>query len=72
MGLAPLERHIVFRVVDGYLTTGIPARSCPVPMEMAARRGYTGSGPARELMTCNGLAAAGVERAARRAISRKS
>ena len=41
-------------------------------MEMAARRGYTGSGPAREPITYNGLAAAGVEQAARRAISRKS
>ena len=41
-------------------------------MEMAARRGYTGSGPAHELMARNGLTAAGVEQAARHAISRKS
>ena len=72
MDLAPLEKHIVFRAADGYLTTGIAARNCTVPMEMAARRGYTGSGLAHELMARNGLTAAGVEQAARRAISRKS
>lgn len=49
MDLAPLGKHIVFPVVGGYLTTGIAARSCTVPMEMAARRGYTGSVPAPRL-----------------------
>ena len=71
MDLAPLEKRIVFRVVGGYLTTGIAACSCPVPIEMAARRGYTGPGLAHELTASNGLTPAGVERAARHAISGK-
>lgn len=31
MDLVPLEKRIVFRAVDGYLTTGIATRSCTVP-----------------------------------------
>ena len=56
----------------GSIVAGIAARNCPVPIEMVALRGYTGSGPAHELMARNGLTAAGVEQAARHAISRKS
>ena len=56
----------------GSVVAGIVARHCPVPVEMVALHGYTGSGPAQELMAKNGLTAAGVAKAARRALARKS
>ncbi len=55
----------------GSVVAGIAVRHCPVPIEMVALRGYTGSGPASELMAKNGLTAEGVEQAALQAISRK-
>jgi hypothetical protein len=38
---------------------------------MVALQGYTGSGPALELMAKNGLTAEGIEQATRRAVARK-
>ena len=55
----------------GSVVAGITARHCPVPIEMVALHGYTGSGPAPELMLKNGLTAAGIAKAARQAIHRK-
>jgi len=55
----------------GSVVAGIVARHCPVPVEMVALHGYTGSGPAQELMAKNGLTAAGVAKAARQALARK-
>ena len=55
----------------GSVVAGIVARHCPVPVEMVALHGYTGSGPAHELMAKNGLTAEGVAKAARRALARK-
>ena len=56
----------------GSVVASIVARHCPVPVEMVALHGYTGSGPAQELMAKNGLTAEGVAKAARRALARKS
>ena len=55
----------------GSIVAGITARHCPVPIEMVALHGYTGSGPAHELMLKNGLTDAGIAAAARQAVSRK-
>jgi transketolase len=55
----------------GSVVAGIVGRQCPVPIEMVALRGYTGSGPAYELMAKNGLTTEGVEQAALQAVSRK-
>ena len=55
----------------GSVVAGVVARNHPVPVEMVALHGYTGSGPANELMVKNGLTPEGVEQAALRAIKRK-
>ena len=65
------EEHYVHGGL-GSVVAGVTARHCPVPIEMVALRGYTGSGPAYELMSKNGLTAAGIEQAALQVISRKT
>ena len=55
----------------GSIVASIVARHCPAPVEMVALHGYTGSGPAQELMDQNGLNANGIAAAARRALARK-
>ena len=55
----------------GSIVAGIVARRCPAPVEMVALHGYTGSGPAQELMDKNRLNAPGIAAAARRALARK-
>ena len=56
----------------GSVVSGVLARNCPVPVEMVALHGYTGSGPAGELMQKNGLTASGVEQAVHRVLKRKT
>ena len=55
----------------GSVVAGIVSRNHPVPVEMVALQGYTGSGPALELMAKNGLTVEGIEQATRRAVARK-
>ena len=64
------EEHYVHGGL-GSVVAGVVARNHPIPIEMVALHGYTGSGPANELMAKNGLNAEGVEQAALRAIQRK-
>ena len=64
------EEHYIHGGLSS-VVAGITARHCPIPIEMVALHGYTGSGPAPELMLKNGLTAAGIAKAARQAIRRK-
>ena len=68
--LVTAEEHYIHGGL-GSVVAGVVARQCPVPIEMMALKGYTGSGPAYELMAKNGLTAEGVEQAALQAVSRK-
>lgn len=55
----------------GSIVAQVVGRHCPVPLEMVALQGYTGSGKAEELMQRSGLTAESVRQAAQSALSRK-